>query len=77
MARRESVLVTTKEAMKANAQLFGNIQGGAVMLNRDDEISSYKGKAWFFTVLNLLIILVTTTLFLIFYLQKDVTCAAT
>ena len=69
VAKRESVLVTTREAMKTNAQLFGNIQSGAVMLNREDEISSYKGKAQFFIVINVLIMLVTAALFLIFYLQ--------
>jgi hypothetical protein len=39
------------------------------MLNRDDEISSYKGKAQFFIVFNVLIMLVTAIAFLIFYLQ--------
>jgi len=39
------------------------------MLNREDEINSYKGKAQFFIVFNVLIMLVTATLFLIFYLQ--------
>ena len=47
------------------------------MLNRDDEISSYKGKAQFFIVFNVLIMLVTAIAFLIFYLQSGLTCAAT
>lgn len=50
--------------MKANAQIFGNIQSGAVQLNRDDEIRSYTGKVWFFTVFDVVLLLVTTVVIL-------------